>query len=240
MMTQGMESKKIRFVVEAPQFKRQEKDLTQLLSEGLEHFNLKLTPANHQKLLDYIDLMIKWNRAYNLTSVREPSEIMVRHIFDSWAAGPHLHGDEIIDVGSGAGLPGIPLALAYPEKRFTLIDSNGKKARFLFHVQQILRIPNLNVVNERVEGYQKSNQLNEVSRYSKYTTIISRAFSSLREMLYNTEHLCHYDGQFLAMKGVYPLTELHEIPQEFKLLDVVKLQVPFLDGERHLVKISFE
>ena len=128
------EERKVRFVIEVPQFKRQETDLSKFLAQGLEQLKLEMTPANRQKILDYIELMIKWNRAYNLTSVREPSEIMMRHIFDSLAAGAHLHGNQIADVGTGAGLPAIPLALAYPDKEFMLIDSNGKKARFLFHV----------------------------------------------------------------------------------------------------------
>ncbi len=233
--------KKIRFILEEPtKFKRQEADLKQFLTQGLETLKIRLEVERQQKLIEYIKLMIKWNRAYNLTSVREPTEIMIRHIFDSLAAGFHLQGDNIIDVGSGAGLPGIPLALTYPEKQFTLIDSNGKKIRFLFHLQQALKLPNVTIINSRVEGYQKSNLLNEVTQFKKYSTIISRAFSSLRDMLYNTEHLCHLDGIFLAMKGVYPLTELHEVPSGFKLLDVTKLEVPFLDAERHLVKIVFE
>jgi len=234
------EERKVRFVIEVPQFKRQETDLSKFLAQGLELLKLDISQSNKQKILDYIDLMIKWNRAYNLTSVREPSEIMMRHIFDSLTAAPHLHGNQIVDVGTGAGLPGIPLALVYPDKEFTLIDSNGKKARFLFHAQHILKLHNINIVNERVEGYQKSNELNEVKSYKRFDTIISRAFSSLREMLYNTEHLCQPDGLFLAMKGVYPLTELHEIPLEFKLVTIDKLEVPFLNAERHLVKIKFE
>lgn len=234
------EERKFRFIIEAPQFRRQETDLAKFLEQGLEQLKIDMAPANRQKTLDYIDLMIKWNRAYNLTSVREPCEIMMRHIFDSLSAGVHLYGNHIIDVGTGAGLPAIPLALAYPDKEFTLIDSNGKKARFLFHVQYVLKLENITIVNERVEGYHKSNQLNEVKSYQRFDTIISRAFSSLREMLYNTEHLCRPDGLFLAMKGVYPLTELHEIPLEFKLVTIEKLDVPFLNAERHLVKIKFE
>ena len=231
---------KIRFLVEAlPAGKYQENNLAEFLLSGLEKLEVDMAAAHQEKILHYIELMIKWNRAYNLTSVRDPKEIVVRHILDSLSVGRYLEGESIIDVGTGAGLPGIPLALAYPDRVFTLLDSNGKKARFLFQVQHVLKLSNVNIVNERVEGYQKSNQLNEVKTYKRFDTIIARAFSSLREMLYNTEHLAHPHGVFLAMKGVYPLTELHEIPSEFKVLFVEKLTVPFLDAERHLVKIKF-
>ena len=237
---ESKENKKVRFIVEAPTVKTPHLQSNAFLSEGLALLGLTVSSENQKKIIDYVNLMIKWNRAYNLTSVREPSEILTRHIFDSLAAGAHLHGENIIDVGSGAGLPGIPLALAYPDKQFTLLDSNGKKARFLFHVQHALDIPNVFVVNERVEGYQKFNDLKPGARLRRFDTIISRAFSSLRDMLYNTEHLCETEGMFLAMKGVYPLTELHELPAEFNLHEVLKLDVPFLSGERHLVKIKFE
>ncbi len=231
---------KVRFIVESTPINKSIAPPNDFLIEGLEKLNLKLDATRRQKLLDYVDLMIKWNRAYNLTSVREPREIITRHIFDSLSIGPYLQGNNIIDVGSGAGLPGIPLAIAYPDKHFTLIDSNGKKARFLFHIQHSLKLNNVLVINERVEGYQKLNELKSGTKLRQFDTIVSRAFSSIRDMLYNTEHLCKADGLFLAMKGVYPLTELHEIPPEFHLQEVVKLEVPFLDSERHLVKIAFE
>jgi len=193
---------------------------------------------SQQQLLSYVELIIKWNRAYNLTSVRDPQDIIVRHIFDSLSAAPYLLGDTIADVGSGAGLPGIPLALACPDRHFTLIDSNGKKARFLFHVIHTLRLTNVSVVNERVEGFQKSNLLTEVTRFQKFDTIISRAYTSMREMLFATEHLCAYDGVFVAMKGVYPLMEIHEIPEEFKMVDVYSVEVPHLNAERHILKVK--
>ncbi|MBM3887163.1 16S rRNA (guanine(527)-N(7))-methyltransferase RsmG [Candidatus Dependentiae bacterium] len=239
-MTTKDDSPKVRFVLDAPPAKLQEATLADFLKSGLEQMSLSLSAQAEQKILSYIELMIKWNRAYNLTSVREPTEIMIRHIFDSLSIGHHLQGEQILDVGTGAGLPGIPLALAYPDKYFTLIDSNGKKTRFLFNVLHTLHIPNIYVVNERVEGYQKFNELKEGMRLRRFDTIVSRAFSSLREMLYNTEHLCQEKGVFLAMKGVYPLTELHEIPQGFKVKETLPLKVPYMDAERHLVKIVFD
>lgn len=226
----------VQFYVET--FKKKTDDIDNFFEDGLTQLGLHFSESQKRQIFDYIDLIIRWNRAYNLTSVRDPQDILVRHIFDSLAALPYLHGNRVLDVGSGAGLPGIPLAIANPDLNVTLIDSNGKKTRFLFQVVQALRLKNVQVVQARVEGFQKSNVLSEVSRYQKFETIISRAYTSLREMLYSTEHLCSNDGVFLAMKGVYPLTEIHEIPAEFKLDEVVKVDVPFLDGERHLIKIQ--
>lgn len=223
---------------ESESFKKKVQNLPEFLSNGLNEMGIAMSSFNQQQLLDYVDLIIKWNRAYNLTSVREPQDILVRHIFDSLSALPFLAGDHIADVGSGAGLPGIPLALACPDRHFTLIDSNGKKARFLFHVVHTLRLTNVSVINERVEGFQKSHLLTEVNRFKKFDTVISRAYTSMREMLFATEHLCSYDGVFVAMKGVYPLMEIHEIPEEFEMVDVYPVQVPHLSAERHILKVK--
>ena len=152
-------------------FKKKVHNLPEFLSQGLADMNIDMSAANQRQLLNYVELIIKWNRAYNLTSVRDPQDILVRHIFDSLSALPYLEGDSIADVGSGAGLPGIPLALANPDRHFTLIDSNGKKARFLFHVVHTLRLANVSVINERVEGFQKSHLLTEVNRFNKFDTI---------------------------------------------------------------------
>ncbi len=219
-------------------FKQKVTNLSEFLTTGLIDMGLSLSAFNQQQLLNYVDLIIKWNRAYNLTSVREPEDIVVRHIFDSLSASPFLAGDLIADIGSGAGLPGIPLALANPNKQFTLIDSNGKKARFLFHVVHTLGLTNVRVINERVEGFQKSNLLTEVHRFTKFDTIISRAYTSMREMLFATEHLVALDGMFIAMKGVYPLMEIHEIPEEFRVVDVHSVIVPHLHAERHILKVK--
>lgn len=225
-------------VNECESFKKKVPNLPEFLSNGLSDMGIVMDAASQQQLLNYVELIIKWNRAYNLTSVREPQDIVVRHIFDSLSAAPYLSGDLIADVGSGAGLPGIPLALACPDRHFTLIDSNGKKARFLFHVVHTLRLSNVTVVNERVEGFQKSNLLTEVNRFQKFDTIISRAYTSMRDMLFATEHLCAHDGVFVAMKGVYPLMEIHEIPDEFKMVDVYAVEVPHLNAERHILKVK--
>lgn len=198
----------------------------------LNSYSEKLTLSATQQgmLLDYVLLMLKWSRAYNLTSIRKPREIMIRHIFDSFSIAPYIRGKRVIDVGSGAGLPGVPLAVLFPEKEFVLIDSNGKKARFLLHVKQTLRLRNIYVVQERVESYRPPQCFNSIT---------SRAFSSLQEMLQKTQHLCCPDGYFLAMKGAYPMTELEEITSDFMVDNVEVVQVPHLDETRHIVSIRF-
>lgn len=186
--------------------------------------------SQQQALLDYVALMLKWSRAYNLTSVRKPREIIIRHIFDSFSVAPFLEGKRIGDVGSGAGLPGIPLAIMFPEKHFVLLDSNGKKSRFLFHVKQALNLTNVFVVQERVEVYRAAEC---------FDSVVSRAFSSLQDMLLKTKHLCCPEGIFLAMKGAYPMTELEELSPEFSIESVDSVAVPLLDEKRHIVRIRF-
>lgn len=214
------------------------KNLVEFLAAGLNTMDVVMPALQQQRLMSYVELIIKWNRAYNLTSVRDPEDILIRHIFDSLSAAPYLEGDHIADIGSGAGLPGIPLALLFPERQFTLVDSNGKKARFLFHVIHTLQLANVRVVNERVEGFQKSHLLDEVHRARKFDTVISRAYTSVRDMLFATEHLCASEGVFIAMKGVYPLTEIHEIPEEFTVIETYPVHVPHLNAERHILKIK--
>lgn len=219
-------------------YKKTVHNLPELLATGLTEMGLNLSALQQQQLLNYVELIIHWNRAYNLTSVREPQDIVIRHILDSLSTVAYIQGDHIADVGSGAGLPGIPLALCFPDKQFTLIDSNGKKARFLFHVVHTLRLTNVKIVNERVEGFQKSNLLNEVHQFQKFDTVISRAYTSIRDMLFATEHLCSQQGVFVAMKGVYPVTEVDELPEEFQLLKSHAVKVPHLFAERHVLILA--
>ena len=170
----------------------------------------------------YLQLLEKWNKTYNLTAV--PAEDwMTLHIQDSLSIGSYLHGSRIIDVGTGAGLPGIPLAITYPDKHFTLLDSNGKKTRFLTHVQYTLGLKNVTVIHSRVEDFKPE---------ALFDSILSRAFASLSDMLAMTHHLCAIGGQFLAMKGQYTETEL---PPHIRLFGVYPLHVPGLDAQRNLV-----
>ncbi|MFT6915276.1 MAG: 16S rRNA (guanine527-N7)-methyltransferase [Motiliproteus sp.] len=199
----------------------------QLLSEGLQQLDLVLTAEQQQQLLSYVGLLHRWNKTYNLTAVREPEAMIERHLLDSLSVVPYIEGQNIADVGTGPGLPGIVLAIVYPEKKFTLMDSNGKKTRFLQQVKQALALGNIDIYKGRVETYPEQQS---------FDTVISRAFASLNAMLSWTESLAAADGRFLAMKGAYPYQELTELPAGFELLNTYPLQVPNCEGERHLLE----
>jgi len=177
-------------------------------------------------LLNYVALMQKWNKVYNLTAVRDPQKMIIQHLLDSLAVLPHLVGRRIIDVGTGPGLPGIPLALANPALELTLLDSNHKKTSFLRQVCLELNLNNVTVVCERVEAWRPTE---------KYDVVISRAFSDLAEFVSLALYLCSDTGLMLAMKGIYPHEELTRLPATVELQGVESLKVPGLDAERHLV-----
>jgi 16S rRNA (guanine527-N7)-methyltransferase len=202
--------------------------LSQLLSKGMEQLSLSVDAETQQRLIDYILLLAKWNKAYNLTAVRHTSEMVTRHLLDSLAIAPFIHGQRILDVGTGAGLPGIPLAIIFPERRFVLLDSNGKKTRFLTQAKQSLGLDNIEIAYTRVETYADE---------FGFDSIVSRAFASITEMLTSTAHLLAAQGQFLAMKGLYPADELQVIP-DYTLLASHSLQIPGLQAERHLICIG--
>jgi 16S rRNA (guanine527-N7)-methyltransferase len=181
-------------------------------------------------LLVYLAMLVKWNKAFNLTAVRTPAEMVSRHLLDSLAVVPHLHGQCIIDVGSGAGLPGIPLALAFPQREFVLLDSNSKKTRFLTQLRAELGLANLSVVHSRVEDYRPS---------PGFDCVISRAYASIADILSSSGHLLIEGGEFLAMKGGLPEQELMALPPGWRLLEQLRLQVPGLEQEqRHLLRIA--
>lgn len=199
-------------------------------------FFQKLTAANYQlsaqmqeQLLNYLLLLDKWNHAYNLTSVRDIEEMIPVHILDSLSIATYLHGQRVLDVGTGAGLPGIPLAIIFPEREFVLLDSNGKKTRFLTHVVQLLDLKNVTVIQERVENYMVEQC---------FDSIVSRAFSDINDFLQKCQHLCCEGGQFLAMKGQYPQEELTAITASFQLLAAHVIKVPELNAQRHLICIA--
>lgn len=200
--------------------------LNDILVSKLHNSPFNLSKEMQEQITTYLLLLAKWNKAYNLTSVRDPKEMITRHILDSLVITPYVHGDFILDVGSGAGLPGIPLAITQPERKFVLLDSNGKKTRFLIHVISILKLANVSVVQARVEEFMTPHC---------FTTIVARAFSSLNEFLQKTQHLCCDDGLFLAMKGNYPIAELAEIDNQFMIEKIQPLDVSGLNAERHLV-----
>ncbi|MGC1855100.1 MAG: 16S rRNA (guanine(527)-N(7))-methyltransferase RsmG [Candidatus Aquirickettsiella sp.] len=207
-------------------------NFTQLHAELLNqlsqnHFDIR--EITSKKLIEYVMLLHKWNQIHNLTSIRDPLQMLSKHIIDSLAISPYLQGPNILDVGTGAGLPGLPLALTHPQYRFALLDSNGKKTHFLTHVIQTLMIVNVEIIPLRVEKYHPENCFN---------SIVSRAFSQLNKFLDKTKHLCCENGIFLAMKGQYPTEEIETLETDFKLIDTKALKIAGLDDKRNLLIIG--
>ena len=201
----------------------------QELEAGLHQLGLNCSPQQLEKLLQYLELLQRWNKAFNLTAIRDPLQMVRLHLLDSLAINPYIQGlKSIIDVGTGPGLPGIPLAILNPEINFTLLDSNGKKTRFLFQAINELKLNNACEVNHRVEAY-KANQL--------FDAVISRAFSSISDMLNQCDHLVSDQGCFLAMKGKKPDSELSQMTKAYKVAEVNEVNVPLISSERHLIKI---
>ena len=206
-----------------------EPHLAPLLEAGMQQMGVEYSSEQRDMLLAYLQLLMTWNRAYNLTAIRDPREMIKLHLLDSLAVLPHLSGKRLIDVGTGAGLPGIPLAIMCPERDFTLLDSNGKKTRFLFQARCDLGLSNLKEINSRVESHRP-----EVP----YDAVLSRAFTSVADMVNKCSHLLSPEGLFLAMKGKFPQSELSEVGKDYKVNASHTLQVPGVDGERHLIVIS--
>lgn len=198
------------------------------LSRLLDEAGISLTDHQKTQLVAYVDMLNKWNKAYNLTSVRDPNEMLIRHILDSIVVAPHLQGQRFIDVGTGPGLPGIPLSIVRPESHFTLLDSLGKRVRFLRQVQHELKLENITQVQSRVE---------EFPAEPPFDGVISRAFASLTDMVTWCKHLPAENGRFYALKGQRPDDEISQLPTEFSVENIVELRVPHLEGERHLVTI---
>ena len=196
------------------------------LAQGVAELRLGLPAYAEQRLIDYVALIQKWNKTYNLTAVRETQSMLSHHLLDCLAVLPHVSAQTILDVGSGAGLPGVPLALALPQARVTLLDSSHKKAAFLKQAMIELGLENASVVCERVESWRPQH---------KFELVISRAFSDLHELLGLAGHLCEKSGVVAAMKGVYPHQELARLPEAFRVKSVVALKVPGLRAARHLV-----
>ena len=190
---------------------------------------MPLPAADRQRLLAFVRLLAKWNAAYNLTAVRDPEDMITRHLLDSLVLLPYLQGPRVLDIGTGPGLPGLPLAIARPNDSFTLLDANAKKTRFVTQAVGELGLKNVEVVQERVENYHPE---------LKFDTLVARAFSSIADMLHSARHLCAPGGRFLAMKGVYPEDELAAIPADYTVNEVLALKVPGLGAARHLAIIT--
>ena len=196
-----------------------------MLASGLEALNLSLSEGQIQRLLDFITLIEKWNKAYNLTAIRDREAMVHLHLLDSLAIAPYIEGKRVIDIGTGAGLPGIPLAIYFPEIEFMLLDSNAKKTRFVQQAILELKLNNVGVCHNRVEHYHPEQP---------FDTVITRAFAGLSDIVELTAHLLGKDGVLLAMKGQAP-----EIPQlESATMELIPVNVPGISAERCLVKIQ--
>ena len=198
------------------------------LRRGCDALAFPVTPAQREVLLSYLGLLEKWNRTYNLTAIRDPARMITHHLLDSLVVAPLVSGQRVIDVGTGAGLPGVPLAVVMPGREFHLLDSNGKKTRFLFQVKTALGLDNMTVHHARVETFRPGQV---------YDAVLSRAFASLRDLVTGCRHLLSPGGRFLAMKGAYPGPELAAIEDQCDVVAVHPLQVPGLAGQRHLVEL---
>lgn len=199
------------------------------LEQAFETLNLPKNDQAWAKLLDYLALLQKWNQVYNLTAIRDPHEMLVKHLFDSLAIAPLIEGERLIDVGTGGGLPGIPLAILFPERQIDLLDSNSKKTRFLIQAKAALGLENTQVIHQRVENYQPD---------TLYDGVISRAFASVEDMLLGTHHLLKEQGYWWAMKAQQVESEMANLPDDAVCQSVFKIQVPQLEAERTLVKLQ--
>ncbi|UYM18391.1 16S rRNA (guanine(527)-N(7))-methyltransferase RsmG [Endozoicomonas euniceicola] len=206
--------------------------LRESICRGANTLSVSLTEKQADLLTRYVELLAKWNKAYNLTAVRDINEMVSRHILDSLSIAPFMTGDYLMDVGSGPGLPGMIMAIIYPEKQFTLLDSNGKKTRFMTQAKMELGLNNVRVENTRCESFQAEQP---------FDVIMSRAFSSLLDMVEGTHHLLSPEGTFLAMKGLYPeeeLQELYAVRPDIKETESHILSVPGCEAQRHLVMLK--
>ena len=204
-------------------------DFSKPLAEGARQLQLDLSPGQAQQLLDYLALLQKWNRAYNLTAVRDPAQMLSRHLLDSLSIAHLVDGQRVLDVGTGPGLPGIPLAILFPDRQFELLDSNGKKTRFLIEARAQLGLGNVEVHCDRVEALRDTRG---------FDAITSRAFASLTDMAQGCEQLLAPGGRMFAMKGLYPEQELSQLPKRFIVEACHTLSVPGVDEARHLLVIS--
>ena len=203
---------------------------TEQLARGLAALGLDLPPPAQEKLLAFAALLGKWNKVYNLTALRDETQVISHHLLDSLAVLPHLrNAKRLADIGSGGGLPGIPLAIARPELQVALVESNQKKSAFQQQAKIELGLANVSVHCERVEAWQPEE---------KCDVVVSRAFSDLAEFVKLSGHLLAEGGALLAMKGVHPYEEIAQLPAGWRVAEVIPLQVPGVEGARHLVRVE--
>ncbi len=199
------------------------------LAEGLQALGLAPEPGKVARLLEFLALLAKWNRTYNLTAIDDPLEMVSRHLLDSLSIAPYLTGQRILDVGSGGGLPGIPLAIWFPEREFHLLDSNGKKVRFLFQARLALELTNVTVHQARAESLRDARG---------FDCITSRAFAGLADMVRVSGHLLTPGGCLLAMKAGLGEDELAGVTTPYTIASRIRLEVPGIPAERQLLKIT--
>ena len=201
-------------------------EMRQQLSSGVDSLAIELLPEQLDLMIAFLVILQKWNKTHNLTAIHQPTKMVTHHLLDSLVIIPHLHGEFVLDVGTGGGVPGIPLAIACPQMQFSLIDSNSKKTSFIQHIIQSLGLTNVAVHHQRIERF---------SQTQRFDVIIARAVSTLSNILSWTRHLLKEDGEWQLMKGAYPEAELNGIELPYR---TVALEVPGLAAERHLVVIE--
>ena len=203
-------------------------ELTHAISGGIQELGLDVTKEQLQQFERIIEQLIKWNKAYNLTAIRDPQQMIITHLLDSLAIAPFMAQGRLLDIGTGPGFPGIPLAIYEPERDYSLLDSNGKKTRYLKQLVYDMSLTQVSVVDTRVEEWQPD---------TLFDVIVSRAFASLEKMVSLSHHLLAETGVWQAMKGEYPEQELAALPDYVELVKVDVISVPKLNAERHLVTL---
>ena len=200
------------------------------IDQGLQQMDLEVPPEARARMQAHLDLVAKWNRVHNLTSVREPEQMVTLHLLDSLSLVPHLRdARRIADIGTGAGFPGVPVAVARPRAHVTLVESSHKKCAFLEQVKAEVGIANIDVVCERVEHWRPAE---------RFDAVVSRAFAELADFVAQAAHLVAPGGRLLAMKGLHPYEEIARLPPTHRVKDVLELRVPGLDAKRHLVVLE--
>ena len=198
------------------------------LVSGAAHLGIELSEQQAGQLLRLLDELDDWNQRMNLTAIRERGAQITKHLLDSLSVQSFLHGERVLDVGTGAGFPGLPLAIVNPQRRFTLLDSTAKKLKFIDHVAALLELPNVQTVHTRAENFRPPE---------RFDIVVSRAVGPIEQFVKWAGHLCVGGGRLLAMKGRDPAAELTKLPSGWKVAAIHRLNVPALDEERHRVEI---
>jgi 16S rRNA (guanine527-N7)-methyltransferase len=200
-----------------------------LLQAGALELGVTLDPGQVAQLMTLLGELRQWNERFNLTAIRDPAEMVTKHLLDSLSVQPWLRGERIADVGTGAGFPGLPLAVVNPARRFALIESTGKKARFVQHAAARLGLANVEVVSARAESFRPRQP---------FDCVVCRAVGKLADFVRFAGHLCARDGRLLAMKGQYPHGEIDDLPRGWRVAGVHRVKVPGLEAERHVVELA--